>query len=363
MRWVLTGLEADASTSPVLQWFAERLRSRLFGPEAGNGTPATQVVWNFFVPSAPKPYHRSAQSTFVVGVTSGPLPEGEVLAACYPLMVRSLSNHLVYLVQDPAGGPEPLETYFITLERGYYAINGAGPEYMDHVLERIRPLATSHLVIDNQFVPDLPQELWHGNERTQAMAEASRRLKDMDVLPAPFPIDRLLSPRDWDHLKRMFQMGGLSYGNVSVREPGLGFWMSASGVDKSRLEVIGEEILLVRGYDAENNRMVVSVPPDMRPRRVSVDAIEHTMIYEEFARVGAILHVHAWMEGAVSTDINYPCGTVELAHAVRDRLASLEDPVHGVVGLRNHGLTITGESLPEIFDRVAPRLLRQIPMQ
>ena len=85
--------------------------------------------------------------------------------------------------------------------------------------------------------------------------------------------------------------------------------MSASGVDKSRLETIGRDILLVKGYDAERNGMIVSHPPGVEPRRVSVDAIEHWMIYREHPRVGAILHVHGWMEGIPSTDFNYPCGT------------------------------------------------------
>jgi hypothetical protein len=37
-------------------------------------------------------------------------------------------------------------------------------------------------------------------------------------------------------------------------------------------------------------------------------------------------------------------------------------PARAVVGLRNHGITATGESLEEILDRIEPRLQRQIPM-
>jgi hypothetical protein len=32
------------------------------------------------------------------------------------------------------------------------------------------------------------------------------------------------------------------------------------------------------------------------------------------------------------------------------------------VGLKNHGLTITGPSLEEIFERVGPHIQRQVPM-
>lgn len=361
MSWVLAVAEQE-TVEPTLQWFEDGLRAKLSPGAEGVGLPTTQVVWNVFPAHCPRPYRRRSQATFVVGVTSGPQPTTGALEALYPLLIRSLGNLLVYLVPSASGDGPPEATYFVTLERGCYALEGCG-DYFAAVLERVQPLAGSHLVIDNTFVPDLPPEMYAGNARTRAMAEASRRLKALDLLPAPFPIERLLDPRDYAHLRRMFQLGGLSYGNVSVREPGYGFWMSASGVDKSRLERIGEDILLVRDYDPDTNRMVVSVPPDAQPRRASVDAIEHWMIYEGFPQVQAILHVHAWMGGVPSTDVNYPCGTLELATAVRDRLQAAPDPGHAVIGLRNHGLTITGEDLPEIFERVTPHLLRQVPMQ
>jgi hypothetical protein len=138
--------------------------------------------------------------------------------------------------------------------------------------------------------------------------------------------------------------------------------MSASGVDKSNLSEIGRDMLLVTDYDAERQAMVMSVPPGIEPRRVSVDAIEHWKIYMEHPGVGAIMHVHAWVDGIDATEMNYPCGTAELADAVADLVRVQPDPAHAIIGLKNHGLTITGESLDEIFDRVEPRILRQIPM-
>jgi Class II Aldolase and Adducin N-terminal domain len=140
------------------------------------------------------------------------------------------------------------------------------------------------------------------------------------------------------------------------------FWMSASGVDKADLRVVGEHILLVRGYDADRDLMVLSVPPNVRPRRVSVDAIEHWMIYREHPDVGAIVHVHGWIDGTESTDVNYPCGTVQLASAVAGLVRAAPDPSRAVVGLRNHGLTITGPDLDEIFERVRGRVVPRVPM-
>jgi ribulose-5-phosphate 4-epimerase/fuculose-1-phosphate aldolase len=138
--------------------------------------------------------------------------------------------------------------------------------------------------------------------------------------------------------------------------------MSASGVDKERLHDVGRDVLLVRGYDPELDAMVLSVPAHVTPRRVSVDAIEHWMIYREHPEVGAILHVHAWIDGIDATHINYPCGTLELAESVAELVRRAPDPSRAVVGQRNHGLTITGHSLDEIFERIDGRLIRNVPM-
>ena len=65
------------------------------------------------------------------------------------------------------------------------------------------------------------------------------RLQELDLLPNPFPIEDLLNERELRHVKRLYGIGGLSYGNLSARKDERRFWMSASGVDKSRLEMPG----------------------------------------------------------------------------------------------------------------------------
>src|SRR5207249_2311200 len=229
-------------------------------------------------------------------------------------------------------------------------------------VERLLPLASSRLVIDNEFRTDLEPELWNGDEITDSIRAAGVRLGKLDLLPNPFPIEDLLTERELRHVKRLYGIGGLSYGNLSARKDERRFWMSASGVDKSRLEAPGRDILLVSDYDSENGRMVLSVPPNVEPRRVSVDAIEHWMIYQAHPGVGAVLHVHAWMEDIAATDVNYPCGTEELAVSVAELLAAEPNPDEAVIGLRNHGITVTGPSLMAILDRIEPDILRQIPM-
>lgn len=354
---------------PLARWFVDGIRDRLRAAgyqEMAEPGPDTQVVLHVVDVADPKPYRRKQSPTFVVAVGELPAPPADLLRTGYPVLVRALAN-LAVLVSPTEAGPE---ARFVTLEQGTYGVAAAPDhEFFAAAFERVEPLASSRLVIDNEFRTDLDPELWDGDEHTRRIERAGRRLAALDLLPAAFPIEDILSPRDLRHVKLLYGIGGLSYGNVSTRRTqgardgtGLEFWMSASGVDKSALRNVGEHVLLVTGYDAERARMILSVPPDVTPRRVSVDAIEHWMIYREHPEVGAILHVHAWIEGTRATEINYPCGTMELAASVAQLVREAPDPSRAVVGQRNHGLTITGHDLDEIFERIDGRIVRNVPM-
>ncbi|NOX45146.1 MAG: class II aldolase/adducin family protein [Caldiserica bacterium] len=316
--------------------------------------PSPRLVLNFVDPEAPRPYRRRAQATFVLTVFSVPAIPADPVRAMYPYLVRTLANMLlVYLPGEAA--------HFFTLDLGHYA-EPEGPGFFRRLVERIHPMASATLVIRNRFETDLEPELWDGDELTRDLAAAGRKLAEWDLLPAPFPIEEILPPEDLRHVRKLYGIGGLSYGNLSVRRDARRFWMSASGVDKGNLREIGRDILLVKDYDPVENAMVLSVPPHVEPRRVSVDAIEHWMIYREHPEVGAIIHVHAWMEGVPSTQVHYPCGTYELARSVAELIRAAPDPARAVVGLKNHGLTITGRSLGDILERIEGKLIRQVPM-
>jgi hypothetical protein len=365
-RLVATAASSGSMTQWVMQGIRDTLARRgitLRDDVGDDAETETGVVLHLVDPAAPRAYRRRSRAVFVVGVTELPAPPDDVLRTGYPLLVRSLSNLFILLVPDGPGARD-VRAWFVTLEQGCYSVAHAGDDhaFFSVIIDRLMPLATSRLVIDNEFHTDLPESLWDGDEHTEAIYQAGRRLEALDLLPAPFPIQDLLSPRDYRHVQRLFGIGGLSYGNVSTRHEGDTFWMSASGVDKSSLRTVGQEILLVKGYDAERGTILLSVPPHRPPRRVSVDAIEHLMIYREHPGVGAILHVHAWMAGVPSSQTNYPCGTVELAHEVSRLLRQTDDPSRAVIGLKNHGLTITGPDLDEIFTRIDGRILRQVPM-
>jgi Class II Aldolase and Adducin N-terminal domain len=350
----------DKVADPALEPFKAALRAewerRGYEFVEGDGRSAA-CIFNFIDPAGPKPFRRRQRSTYVIAVHALAQAPDDVFKYAYPMLVRALANIAMLVVPGDA-------CYFVTPEQGFYSVPDPGDpgRWAHDLFERIEPLATSRLVIDNRFDTDLEPELWDGDEQTEALFQAGRRLDALGLLPAPFPLDDLLTEDDRRWVKLVYGIGGLSYGNLSARKDALRFWMSASGVDKSNLREIGRDILMVKDYDAEAGRMLLSVPPGVEPRRASVDAIEHFMIYREHPEVGAIVHVHAWIPGVEATQFNYPCGTAELATAVSDIIRVAPEPGRAVVGLKNHGLTITGPNLGDIFSRIEPVIETQIPM-
>jgi ribulose-5-phosphate 4-epimerase/fuculose-1-phosphate aldolase len=378
----MTFTTAGETTSSFVAWYARRLQETLVQQGhvhrptngalamdvAAEAPPAeaqepVRLVLNLCDIERPRSVRRSGQGTFVVTIVEGPDDEREVMKAAYPVLVRSLSNMVIYNTRVDG----VLESHFITIEQGHYTIHHTGGEaaFFEQICSRIQPLACSHLVINNEFTPDLPDQLWAGDEQTRQISWAGKQLDTLGLLPAAIPIHEYLSEREMRHVKRLYGIGGLSYGNLSARaahDPRR-FWMSASGVDKSRLQTIGRDILLVTGYEPERLLIRLSVPPGIEPRRVSVDAIEHYMIYREHPQVGAIVHIHAWWRDPIaSTQVNYPCGTYELAVEVAELVRQAPDPSRAVIGLKNHGLTITGHSIREIFARIDGMIVPQVPM-
>jgi len=352
-RFAVSGTPGGPSSREFSETIANTLERR--GLVRVDDPEQADFVLLLFPTDQPSPFRRRSRGTYVAALHERTELPADALEAEYPLLVRALANCVLCYV--------PTQAVLVTTpERGTFHIDAPESELAERLVDRIEPLASSRLVIDNEFHPDLEPELWQGDELTKEIAWAGQQLDGFGLLPAPFPVEKLLSEREFRHVKRLWGLGGLSYGNLSARKDGQRFWMSASGVDKSNLAEIGRDILLVSDYDAEKAVIILSVPPDVEPRRVSVDAIEHWTIYQRHPEVGAILHVHAWVEGAAATEVNYPCGTEELALAVSKLIDSAPDPAHAVVGLRNHGITATGENLREIIERIQPNLLPQVPM-
>lgn len=359
-NFTITGAEK----TPFLTWYTDGLKEK-FSAEGykyhEEPIDDIRIVFNVIDKEKPRPFRRKAQATFVVSILENNEEPENIFQAAYPYLIRSLANHLIYIIRTR----EKTDVCFITPEQGFYKLNYENKEedFFQKIYEKLEPVASAQLVIDNHFDNDLDQTLWNGNEITQSMFRAGRKLDQMNLLPAPFPLEKYLSSRDMCQLKKLYGIGGLSYGNLSSRHNDKEFWMSASGVDKSNMRVVGQDILYIKGFNPEKNAMEISVPPRISPKRASVDAIEHWMIYKEHPKVGAIVHIHAWMDGVTATEINYPCGTIQLAETVAELVRNSSDPSRAVIGLKNHGLTITGRDLDDIFERIEGKLLTQVPMQ
>ena len=318
-------------------------------------------VFNITDASHPRFVRRRSQSLFVFSLIHVHEGGGDLKAICYTALIQTLANQLICLVQNDDGGREVI---FTTPEAGFYRV----PYDPERVYRSIIPIASAHFATENLFSNDLPDEYHEPSPVVREIIRYGKELELMGVLPVPFPLNDVLTEEGRRQLYKIYGITGASYGNLSAREsiPSFGrttFWMTGRGVNKARLSRVGEDVLLVKGFDHDNGTALLSVPPDTDPQaRVSVDAVEHSLIYESFPEVGAIVHAHAWMDDILCTRQNFPCGTRELAEEVVDLLRKTPDPVHCVVGLKNHGVTITGESLAEIFGRIRGHLRTQVQM-
>jgi ribulose-5-phosphate 4-epimerase/fuculose-1-phosphate aldolase len=319
-----------------------------------------KFILNMTTLENPNTVHRKTPDEFVVSLMALPGKMENQRSACYNTLVSTLSNLLMCVV--PNGGQQP-EIWCTTPEAGYFHF----PYTPGNMYERMLPVISARMMIGNRLTENLPDNR-RRTEITDKLRYYGGVLDALGFLPAPFPLGNVLSPENLDHLYRLFKVKGLSYGNLSAREqvPEIGpdtFWMTARGVDKAHLVGPGDDMLLVTGFNPVTGEILASVPAGYNPKvRVSVDAIEHTLIYQAFPCVGAILHVHCWMKEIPCTSQNFPCGTLELAREVVSLLRTAEHPEKAVVGLINHGITVTGPDLDEIFSRIEGKLCTEVPM-
>ena len=135
--------------------------------------PDVAVVLHFVDPDAAKPYRRKNAPTFVVVLAEFDAPPADMLRTGYPLLVRGLANLCVMV--SPSGDGSIAE--FVTLEQGTYAIDTDGGDdqyFFKSVFSRVEPLASSRLVIGNEFTDDLPDEL-RARRRRHPADHACRR--------------------------------------------------------------------------------------------------------------------------------------------------------------------------------------------
>jgi len=300
-------------------------------------------------PLDPKLYLRPDTGVFVVALLRQPRPPENIEAFALEWIVRSLA-HLVIVVAGPEASPE---TYVRTLDRSLEHISAPAwsPRLFAQLLDRMR-LLDVHLVLDNIFDRDLEAELREGGAALPAMRRAALRLAEVGGLSAGPSVAEMLSHQEQRHLERLFQGSRFSYGNLSLRQDEQRFWMSTSGVDWQHVEMVGRDVQLVKGYDAPSRALLVSVPTGVRPRRVSADALTHHLIYRGNPAIGAIVHLHAWLEDLQAVAPDYARGSLERAQSIATLVEASPDPLHAAIGIERHGVIMTGEDLDEILARV-----------
>src|SRR5437870_6094068 len=137
---------AGTATSPELEEFVGSV-AREF-ERAGFGrvdsVDDADFVLNMVDGANPKAFRRKSRGTYSASFYELPSEPVDVLKESYPMLVRTLAN--VALLRVPRVG-----VWFTTIERGTYRLS----EDPTEIYERLAPLATSKLVIDNEWIPDL----------------------------------------------------------------------------------------------------------------------------------------------------------------------------------------------------------------
>ena len=284
--------------------------------------------------------------------------EGEKVVRAYEIGLQIMANLAGYIELD-GDGPFDYTMTLITPERGHEVLKGspgAGAELSDTLVRR-----SDVVYVDENVVhTDLPEDLAAGTDVTRAMQEMAVRLDSLDLVPSAVPLDGLSDKQR----RRFFKVLGLkqvSYGNMSARHDTNWFWMTGRGVNKAKLEVIGRDIILVTDFDREAGQIHLTVPADQGDARVSIDSSIHAAIYEAFPKIGAMIHIHSFVDNVVYTDDHYPCGTRELCDSTIDALRLTDDPNRTILGLANHGILVTGADLDEAWELIESRLGELVP--
>lgn len=193
--------------------------------------------------------------------------------------------------------------------------------------------------------------------------------RELDALPARtalVEIARDFHARGW--------MAGTA-GNLSARDDPEHFWITRSGVPKGRLDE--QDFLLLRVADSG------MAEPARAGHAPSAETAIHGTIYRLFPRARACLHVHSVAGCVVSgragkeaksvrlpaiemlkgldvweaaPEIDLPLfenqlQVAEIARAVQTRFAATPPAVTALL-VRDHGVTVWGDSLQQAYNRV-----------
>lgn len=126
-------------------------------------------------------------------------------------------------------------------------------------------------------------------------------------------------------------------GNLSVKA-GKGMIITPTG--KYMGDIIESDLVYVKGVN-ESAKLVMSIGT----KQPSSEAIMHWLIYENFPKVGAVLHFHDETllknhKKFIETERHYDYGTLELAHEVMKTLKKSD-----FIILKEHGALAIGKDI------------------
>lgn len=167
--------------------------------------------------------------------------------------------------------------------------------------------------------------------------------------------------------QKMFEKGligvthdGIGYGNISVRAPGEGFFISGTATG-SLAELSQNHYALVNTWQPEMNSLTCTGRIN-----ASAESLSHAAIYDSLPGIGAVIHIHhqpMWKKfiGTLPTtpaDVMY--GTPEMADEIM-KIVQLLNPLQDSIlvmgghedGIIAWGKTIayTGETILKYFNK------------
>ena len=141
------------------------------------------------------------------------------------------------------------------------------------------------------------------------------------------------------------ERGGRYFGNVSTR--------CGKMFPSYR---ISEDIILMSGRNVAKDRLTsedfvftklldnkVLYHGDKKP---SVDTPIQLNMYKEFKNINFIIHGHAYIDGAVTTDHYFPCGDLRELSAVKEKIGINSNEI--ILNLKNHGFIIGANTIQDL---------------
>lgn len=168
-----------------------------------------------------------------------------------------------------------------------------------------------------------------------SVRKSLKKIKDIGTVPIS---ERFLDLNKKIAKKVVNGCGERYFGNYSTRcmslFPSIRFFdqylFSPRNVDKREITVNDMVLCTKNEYFGE--------------RKPSVDAPVQIEIYEQIPGINYMIHGHAYIENAPTTENYYPCGDLREV----DEVVDLMRKGHKIINLKNHGFIIAGRHLVDI---------------